>query len=1173
MKAVRYQKPAILSRLPRRGHAVIEASAGTGKTYTIEHLVVDLLLGGGASIGELLVVTFTEKATAELKARVRTLLEKLVVLGPDEGAGPDVPDEACWLLDGDARARLRKALLDFDTATIATIHGFCQRVLGEQAFATRRLFAETLVDGADAFSAAFRDVLRSELAREPGFRSLLAAYLADRSVEDLEELLYTCSRERGRLLPRYDPTAIDRALAEFPAGALAALEAEAKGRDRTTLKNRWNKVAEPVAAALASSDPVARLRAVGELIQRKSGASALSNLRETVAMVGGPAAPGADAALAALERAAVPLAAAAVQWFLPPVVARLSARKREAGLLDFDDMLVLLRDALHGPGGEELARLLRGRYRYALVDEFQDTDEVQWEIFRRVFFECPDTSLFLIGDPKQAIYGFRGADVHAYLKARRAVEEAGGVVVPIDQNFRSTAAMIEAYNRILDQAADAPFFTGEIRYDHPVTCGKDALRLLGPDGTAAPPVRLFELRPSRAGASKAVLLPPLAAGIAGEIRALLDPAAGLRFDEGKGEAPRPLFARDVFVLTRSIDEGREIGAVLREAGIPHAFFKQDGLFQTDEAGHLLDVLAALAAPDDRSARIRAWLTPLFGLRLEELPAARDLGADHPLVATLDGWRALGERRDYEALFAAILDGSGLVRRTLLAGDERALTNYGHLVELLLEEVARRGPTLDELAATLRSWVEERALPPGESGNVQRLESERDAVQIMTLHKSKGLEAPVVFLAGGFKSPSWSRLTVFHDEGGRAAWIGSPPEGPGAIADRESAEEDQRLLYVGLTRAKARLYLPYVPFEAEDGGEGPGREVDGCYAAVNRRLEDLVRAGDLAGTAGPLFERVVVRDAAVEAEDEAAVAGKLVGFAPRPELLAEVRDDSFAKLRRERGGLVITSYSRLAGRAHLPVRGDETAELDRDEEAPAAPPPDDLPGGTGTGNFLHEVLEAVSLDTVRGIDAEAWATLPSIDRLLRRTARRHELDERHLPRAARVVHAALVTPLGPDLPSVIGAREVSRELEFLYPIPEAAHPLLSRSDGSPGPLAVHRGFVKGFIDLVFEHDGRVYFADWKSDFLPSYGADALAAHVRDRYDVQARLYSLAIVKYLGLRTEADFEARFGGLLYLFLRGLAAGAGGGRFFARPSFATVAAWEADLLARRDLGEGGAR
>jgi exodeoxyribonuclease V beta subunit len=1160
VSVVRYQKPDVLARIPHRGHAVIEASAGTGKTYTLEHLVVDLLLTAGASIGDILVVTFTEKATGELKQRVRKLLEKLLQLRAEDGAPSGVPDERCWLLDDAARATLGRALLDFDTATISTIHGFCQRVLGDQAFATRRLFAETLVDGSQAFSSAFREVLREELAREPGSRALLAGWLSAGSVESLEELLYRCARERGRLFPPYEPERIDAALAGFPLELRAELEAGCpNGNERRWFRGRWERVEEAVRAALAAENPGTRLLAVYPLVKRERNDTPLGRLQLSAQAIGGPAAARLLEATAALKDAIVSPSAAVVATFLPPVIERVEKRKREAGLLDFDDMLGLLEGALRGPGGDELVRILRGRYRFALVDEFQDTDELQWAIFRRVFFEGPDSSLFVIGDPKQAIYGFRGADVHAYLAARRELTGAGGALVQIDRNFRSTPAVIEAYNRILDQRAEGPFFTGDIRYDHPVACGNPGRRLVGPDGEPVAPVVLFELRPSRSGASRGALLPPLAARIAREIRAIVDPARGLRFDEGEGDGPEPVKPKDIFVLTRTADEGREIGAALREAGIPHAFFKQDGLFQTDEARHLLDVLAALAAPKDRSARIRAWLTPLFGLELRDLPHTRDLGAEHPLVATLDSWRALAEARQFAELFGQILDGSGLVRRTLLAGNERALTNYGHLAELLLEEVARRQPTIGELCSTFRSWVEDRALPTGESGNVQRLESERDAVQIMTLHKSKGLEAKVVFLAGGFRSPNSSDLHVFHDGEGRAAWIGNPPPEVAAIERQESAEEDQRLLYVGLTRAKGRLYLPYVPHTDGEGGEGAGAKLNGCYRAVNDRLEALVTGGDLSGDTGLLFHREVVGDAEAPEDDEASRLSALAGFVVRPELLADRDDRDFDQLRSERKGLEITSYSRLAGKSHRPVRDDDTADLDRDEEASVEPEEGDLPKGAATGNFLHELLELVPLESGRQApDPAVWAALPVIDRLLRQCARRHQMAERHLPRAAELVHGAITSPMGPGLPALCEARQVRRELEFLFPIPEEGHPLLSRPDLPPGPVVIHRGFVKGFIDVVFEHDGRVYFADWKSDILRSYDADAVAARVQGSYLLQSQLYSLAIAKFLGLRSQADLEAKFGGFLYVFLRGPKAG----RFFLRPSFADIAAWEAGFL-----------
>ncbi|HEY0839893.1 MAG TPA: UvrD-helicase domain-containing protein, partial [Vulgatibacter sp.] len=415
----RYAKPLILRTLPKDRHVVVEASAGTGKTYTLEHLVVDLILTTDVTIAQVLVVTFTERATGELRQRVRAILQRLLDLRKDDPNAAGLPDDACWILDDQARARLERALRQFDTATISTIHGFCRRILTEHAFANQRLFAERNVDGREAFASAFRDTVREVLAVDPACRPILETWLANWNVDQLEALLYEATRERAELLPALDDAWVD------PGGA-----EEGPARD-----------------------------------------------------------------LAAIDADVVRLESLAVQRFLPLVVERLERRKREQGLFDFDDMLGLVRRSLSGEHGEALARILRGRYAVALIDEFQDTDEVQWEIFRRVFFDgAGDTRLYVIGDPKQAIYRFRGADVETYLSAKAEILGAGGARVALLDNYRSTRSLIDAYNSILDQGAPEPFFTSEgIDYAEPVACGNRDLRLMGPGGEEAAPVHVFEV--------------------------------------------------------------------------------------------------------------------------------------------------------------------------------------------------------------------------------------------------------------------------------------------------------------------------------------------------------------------------------------------------------------------------------------------------------------------------------------------------------------------------------------------------------------------------------------------------------------------------------------------------------------------------------------------------------
>ncbi len=449
----RYQKPRALAT-PMPGHAIIEASAGTGKTYTLEHLIVELLLVKQVPIERLLVVTFTEKATAELIARVRRKLETLLA-GDFVDAAPEVPDRECWTIGDDARRLLRAALSAFDTATISTIHGFCHRILTEHAFANRRLFEQTRIDEALAFRAAFYEVLRRDLAPDSELSRHVAAWLATSMVDRLEDGVREAARALCPLAPVYVPENVKAALAGISAhGAnapelLAELSRHLAHGAAATALDRVQVLHDIAERFRARGNVAMALHALEPMLERRQ-----PELRE----LGDVVAPGRIGDLAAavkqLLRWAVPLETAVVQLVLPAVQARLIARKQEAGEFDFQDMLSLVAASLAGPGGEALVRTLRARWTHALIDEFQDTDEVQWSIFRRIFVDRdpgtpPRNVLFAIGDPKQAIYSFRGADVQTYFAAKQAVLADGGQALSLTENFRSTAQLIRGYNEIL----------------------------------------------------------------------------------------------------------------------------------------------------------------------------------------------------------------------------------------------------------------------------------------------------------------------------------------------------------------------------------------------------------------------------------------------------------------------------------------------------------------------------------------------------------------------------------------------------------------------------------------------------------------------------------------------------------------------------------------------------
>jgi exodeoxyribonuclease V beta subunit len=479
--------------------------------------------------------------------------------------------------------------------------------------------------------------------------------------------------------------------------------------------------------------------------------------------------------------------------------------------------------------------------------------------------------------------------------------------------------------------------------------------------------------------------------------------------------------------------------------------------------------------------------------------------------------------------------------------ERELTNYLHIFEVLLEEASRTRATLGELIATLASFIEQRRFPEGEEGNVQRIESERDAVQVMTMHKAKGLEAAVVFLYGGLDEVP-ENAHLYHEGRRRCLYLGRTPP---PVVRVESREENQRLLYVSMTRAKARLYLPYFGFTAGVESSEPERvlrNLSGSYGELNRvldRIEPRIRE------LWPLFtietiEEAPRRDPIDPPED----LERVESWEPPPELLIppEPRADLEA-LRRKALGFVITSYSKIKaskGGYHGPQGGfePEVIELiaeDVDAVSPELALPAELPAGAEAGRFIHELLEMIPLEVIaRG---DAMLEEPGVRELFERTLRRYGFDRKYLAHTIDMVHRSYAGPLslgGRTLNGVIAADRVVREMEFLYPIP-----------GRAG-----RGFIKGFIDLVFEWEGRIYVADWKSDLLPAYRAEVLVPHVKENYALQAELYTLAMAKLFGLSDRASFEAKFGGTVYCFVRGMAKEGAGelGVHFIRPDHDAV-------------------
>ncbi len=1030
------------------------------------------------------VVTFTDKATAELRGRIRALIERLLV-AESPVANPQQHGHAAASIDGAAWLRLEQALAAFERAPILTIHAFCRRVFTDFAFHSGARFTLELDDGRRAFRTAFRAELREHFAVDELMRAALAQWLEEKSADDLECLLFEAHR----------------------------CHYEAADRTRTIAA---------AAHALATN---------GRIEPRL-----LTDL------------------------------------YLPLVEQRLDRDKRQRGQIDYDDMLAWVWRALEGPGGPALAAALRQRYRFGLVDEFQDTDDLQWRIFSRVFVQSGDGNrLFVVGDAKQAIYAFRNADVHSYLRAREQLIAAGAPVISIDRNFRSTANLIDACNIIFDQQAEAPLFDGAIEYDRPVTCGMPGRVALDACGQTIVPITLMRyVPPAGKKGSADDAREQVGRFIAATIKRMIgEPSGAITIEEPDPKsakaARRNVTARDIFVLASTNEDCRKIGGYLGEAGVPFAFYKLDGLFQSNEAKDVLDVLRALEDLNDRARRRRAWMTPFFALNYREIATINDLPASHPLDRLLFEWRALAEAERFAELFDRLMHESGLTDRELfLNRSERELTNYFHIFEVLLERAVAGRLSLAEIVELLSDYVSERAQPAGPDGNIQRIESERAAVQVMTVHMSKGLEADVVMLFGGlFGNNQLPPVAIYHEGHDRRFAIGKEAQDEKKTSiKRERREEEQRLTYVALTRARAKLYLPLYP-------AGSIRKGNGRYTQLNARLQEVIkptRGGPTDGARwAELFEIAEAREASGSRTTKRETI-PIEQWMPPGELLEDRSEPAivFDRLGNERAALKMSSYTSLKHE----VAAWELTPSDFKTDLASVMESDDLPGGSAAGLFLHEVIERLDFATLTAAgNLAAWRRLEPVERLFRETMRRHRVrDPRWFDRGTEMVFRTLTSPItiagGQTIGALADCRN-TREMEFLFPIPEASHPRLGATAAAEGWIA-ERGYLKGFIDFVFEDKGLIYFADWKSDLLRDYRAETIGQHVERNYELQALIYSVGVIRLLRIRSEADYVKRFGGLLYVFLRGVGADADRthGIHFQRPDWNEIRRHENELM-----------
>jgi exodeoxyribonuclease V beta subunit len=1186
------------------GRTLIEAGAGTGKTYTLAGLVLRLIVEQGLGIEQILVVTYTKAATEELKTRIRSRLS--AARHAFQGR-PAEDDSLARLVERspDARAarrRLADALTNFDRAAIFTIHGFCQRLLQNFAFETGHLFQSQLQQDRDPLvQEMVADFWRRYVTHAP---YELARYilLQLKGPEQLGRIIAYCAYPDIKVLPE---------------GIKPALSAVAPWRKAAEgLQRQWAQSGDSVVHLL--KDPGLNARSYGkcepdpeqppythrqlklmgwsayldqwngkypldEKRVKYLGASLLKKYtKKGHATPAHPFFDTCDQALDAQERMEGQLARYLRYLkirLLQQARTALDRKKRRKNILFFDDLLLHIHSALKGAHGAALIQAIRRQYRVALVDEFQDTDPVQCEIFQRLFDRDP-MILFMIGDPKQAIYSFRGADLFSYLKAADTADRSA----TLTRNWRSTPSLVQAVNALFE-GHTRPFGYEQIRY-HSATAARQE---------AAPvpvPLTLWYLTRTQGEApskpiSQEDATQAIAAAVAEEVVRLLN-------------APQEKIEPwQIAVLTRTHRQSQIIKGALSGRRVPAVLHSAGSVFDTRQADALQRVLEAAADPHD-PRKVRAALAQdMFGLRAADFHE----GMEGESTRWQERWANLYHdhriwlRRGVYAMLRALMAREKVRSHLLSLPDgERTLTNVLHLAELLHQAEKEHGLGPEGVV----KWLADQRQSAQQDDEKQlRLESDADAVRIITMHKSKGLQFDVVFCPF-----TWSPIrtdkaaAVFHDASDEERWtlrLGPdiPPEDQ-LQAGKELLAENLRMLYVALTRARERCYLAWgringtelsAPAYLIHGTQTPAHHGD-WLAPLSKKMKALADAPFIA-----------------ELDHLSRHSKGTIRISPLPLPTRQLfyppekarKPGHRRSLRRMIDGhRPMASFSSLTAGTHdadggLADRhgsvGDASSDIGRGESGAVGGGGDTFdalfgfPKGARAGLFFHDLLE--HWDHTGGPPDRQEA-------LIRSKLQVHGFDARWHPAVDRFLHQLSAKRLSGSgsafcLSEVKMAQRIN-EMEFYFPLMQfsaeqikecfkkygdaqwrdAVGPRLERIRFAP-----QHGFMRGFADTVFQFGEQYFLLDWKSNHLghkaASYDPPALdKCMLEEDYFLQYHLYTIALNRLLAQKIPGyHYERHFGGVFYIFLRGITADPAdnSGLYFAKPDALLISALD-DLM-----------
>lgn len=1136
--------------------SMIEASAGTGKTYTITNLYLRLILGlydRPYPVDEILVLTFTIAATEELRERIRRRLGEarawLLGHASDDATLNAIGNDLSRAGRTDDGLRLTNAAIQLmDEAAIFTIHGFCGRVLRDKAFETRMLF--------DVELNAERDTLVIEATRD-FFRAEILTL-----DKDVFQTVYSRWSDPEALAREVSPFLFRSGVSLVPPAMPPRVNLDELKAAITAVKELWS--ADDIPRLLAQSDLYLNHRALKESRLIEMGEFCLGPSLD----LNGADWPtfGTTSVNTRVRKKGSPpehrvfelcefLARGVADWneqircnllhkATSDIRARINAMKIDQNQLTPDDLLIELNKALSSERGAGLASVLAAQFPIAMVDEFQDTDDVQYGIFRQI--QAGGQSLFCIGDPKQAIYQFRGADIFTYVNAKRRADD----LFALEVNYRSTDGLVAAVNGLFDKAGifgndrDIPF--------QPVTAAQ-----AGPsveiDGAPLPPMTLFALESEKDHTFKVDARNRSMAYAAQETVRLL---------ESGRIAREPVAAGQIAFLVRDRYDAKAARDALAERAIKSVYVTLESVFLTETATDLLVILKAILDPTDERLLKAAIATHLVQSNARELEALnRDVIAHQEVLLEFDQYHRLWASLDIAPMVESLIERRQLAEKWLPRTDgERQITNLRHLSELL-QQRSLVAPGMHRLVKWFaREQTSANTVAPEE--RQLRLESDRNLVQIVTMHSAKGLEYDIVMIPmAGFRFLEFETdWPLYHPDTGDAgdyAPIVDLVRSPAAIAAarEERLQEDMRLLYVAITRARYAAFLGVANIQIASH-----RFHETALARILRLDNEVPTTESMinhlrAECPSPLFDVIAVP---LETTVRPLAAPPVASTLREPPSLPSPN-----------ASWSVFSYTQISQPADDGHRAPAIASEPRagfGDDDPGGVPDEQILAsrhtfarGARVGIMLHYLLEELDFHAPPAVLANLCETFLT----------RYGFDAMEWQDClVRWMADVLTTPVTAGGFRLCDVTACSRELAFHFPIrrslPSARISQVLADFGYQGQVSdmTLRGMMTGIIDLAVEHDGKAYVLDYKSNYL---GPDAAAyddatlrsAMAEHNYPLQYFIYSVALCRYLRTRNATfDYDTDFGGIHYLFLRGMEGSAGAGIFSDRPPATLIAA-----------------